>query len=139
MSVAYRLTAALSVLVLTAGCSIKKMAVNKVGDMLSSSGSTFESDEDPELVAAAIPFGLKLYEGLLAETPKHTGLLLAAASGFTEYAYAFVDLKAEEVKEDSLDRANALTRTCPQALPAGARVRHARHGSQVPRLRRRPR
>jgi hypothetical protein len=79
-----------------AGCSIKKMAVNKMGDMLSSSGSTFESDEDPELVAAAIPFGLKLYEGLLAESPKHTGLLLAAASGFTEYSYAFVDLKAEE-------------------------------------------
>jgi predicted anti-sigma-YlaC factor YlaD len=109
MSAAYRLTAALSVLVLGAGCSIKKMAVNKMGDMLSSSGSTFESDEDPELVAAAIPFGLKLYEGLLAETPKHTGLLLAAASGFTEYSYAFVDLKAEEVKEDSLDKANALT------------------------------
>ena len=109
MSAAHRLIAAVPLLVLTAGCSIKKMAVNKVGDMLSSSGSTFESDEDPELVAAAIPFGLKLYEGLLAETPKHTGLLLAAASGFTEYSYAFVDLKAEEVKEDSLDKANALT------------------------------
>jgi predicted anti-sigma-YlaC factor YlaD len=84
------------------------MAVNKVGDMLSSSGSTFESDEDPELVAAAIPFGLKLYEGLLDESPKHTGLLLAAASGFTEYAYAFVDLKADEAREDSVDRADAL-------------------------------
>jgi hypothetical protein len=34
----------------------------------------FEGDEDPELVAAAIPFGLKLYESLLAESPKHRGL-----------------------------------------------------------------
>ena len=82
--------------------------MNKLGNMLASSGSTFTSDEDPELVEAAIPFGLKLYEGLLAESPKHTGLLLAAASGFTEYAYAFVDVKAEEAKEDSIDKANAL-------------------------------
>jgi len=108
MSAAYRLAAALCLLVLSTGCSVKKLAVNKLGNMLASSGSTFESDEDPELVAAAIPFGLKLYEGLLAESPKHTGLLLAAASGFTEYAYAFVDLKAEEAKEESVDRAEAL-------------------------------
>jgi predicted anti-sigma-YlaC factor YlaD len=93
---------------LATGCSIKKIAVNKVGDMLSSSGSTFESDEDPELVEAAIPFGLKLYEGLLAESPKHAGLLLACASGFTEYSYAFIDLKAEEAKQESVDKANAM-------------------------------
>jgi predicted anti-sigma-YlaC factor YlaD len=109
MSTAPRLTAALCLLAFTAGCSIKKMAVNKVGDMLSSSGTTFESDEDPEFVAAAIPFGLKLYEGLLEESPKHSGLLLAAASGFTEYSYAFLDLKAEEAKEESVDKANELT------------------------------
>jgi predicted anti-sigma-YlaC factor YlaD len=109
MSAAYRLTAALSLLVLTAGCSVKKLAVNKLGNMLADSGTTFESDEDPDLVAAAIPFGLKLYEGLLAESPKHAGLLLAAASGFTEYSYAFIDLKAEEAREESVDKANALT------------------------------
>ncbi|HUB77347.1 MAG TPA: TRAP transporter TatT component family protein [Bryobacteraceae bacterium] len=106
MRLTCQLAAAVCLLVLSAGCSIKKMAVNKVGDMLSSSGSTFESDEDPDLVAAAIPFGLKLYEGLLAESPRHTGLLLAAASGFTEYSYAFVDLPSEQVKEESVDKAN---------------------------------
>jgi len=108
MRVAYRLAAAVCLLLLSAGCSIKRVAVNKLGDMLASSGSTFESDEDPDLVAAAIPFGLKLYEGLLAESPKHTGLLLAAASGFTEFSYAFIDLKAEEAKEESVDKYNAL-------------------------------
>ena len=107
MRAAYRLAVILCLFV-SAGCSIKRMAVNKVGDMLSSSGTTFESDEDPDLVAAAIPFGLKLYEGLLEESPKHTGLLLAAASGFTEYSYAFIDLKAEEAKEESIDKANEL-------------------------------
>ena len=108
MRTAYRLLIVCVLLVLPTGCSIKKIAVNKLGNMLASSGSTFTSDEDPELVAAAIPFGLKLYEGLLAESPKHTGLLLAAAQGFTEYSYAFIDLKAEEAKEQSLDQADAL-------------------------------
>lgn len=104
----YRICAVLAVLALSAGCSIKKVAIDKLGNALASSGSTFESDEDPELVAAAIPFGLKLYEGLLAESPRHTGLLLAAASGFTEYSYAFVDLQAEQIEEQSSERADAL-------------------------------
>jgi predicted anti-sigma-YlaC factor YlaD len=95
-------------MVIASGCSIKRMAVNKLGDALASGGSTFETDEDPDLVASAVPFGLKMYESLLAESPKHTGLLLAAASGFTEYAYAFVDMRAEEVREESVDRADAL-------------------------------
>ncbi len=95
-------------MVIASGCSIKRMAVNKLGDALASGGSTFETDEDPDLVASAMPFGLKMYERLLAESPKHTGLLLAAASGFTEYAYAFVDMRAEEVREESVDRADAL-------------------------------
>ena len=89
-------------------CSVKRIAINKLGNALAESGSTFESDDDPDLVAAAVPFGLKLYEGLLAESPKHPGLLLAAASGFTEYAYAFVDLPSSEVKETSVDRAQAM-------------------------------
>lgn len=90
------------------GCSIKKIAVNKLGNMLASSGSTFTGDDDPELVEAAIPFGLKLYEGLLAEAPNHPGLLLAASQGFAEFSYAFVDAKVDEMREQSLDAANAL-------------------------------
>ncbi|MEI9972899.1 MAG: TRAP transporter TatT component family protein [Ignavibacteriota bacterium] len=54
------------------------------------------------------PFGLKLYEGLLAESPSIPGCFSPAASGFTEYSYAFIDLKAEEAKEESVDKANAL-------------------------------
>src|SRR5512139_2468375 len=72
------------------GCSIKKMAINTVGDALAESGSSFASDDDPELVAAAVPFGLKTIESLIVQSPRHKGLLLAACSGFTQYAYAFV-------------------------------------------------
>jgi predicted anti-sigma-YlaC factor YlaD len=95
-------------LIFATGCSIKHVAVNQAGNALASGGTTFTSDDDPDLVAAAVPFGLKMYESLLAESPKHTGLLLAAAQGFTEYSYAFVDSRVDETKEESLARANAL-------------------------------
>jgi predicted anti-sigma-YlaC factor YlaD len=80
------------------GCSVRKYAINKLGDALAQSGSTFASDEDPELVKEALPFSLKLIESLLAESPRHRGLLVAAASGFTQYSYGFVKQKADEVE-----------------------------------------
>jgi len=89
-------------------CSIKRMAVNKLGNALASGGSTYETDNDPQLVAEAVPFGLKLMESLLAESPKHTGLLEAASGGFTEYAYAFVAQTGDEIRATDLDRSNAL-------------------------------
>lgn len=92
----------------SSGCSIRRMAVNKLGDALASGGSTYESDDDPDLVAEALPFGLKLIESLLAQSPKHKGLLLAAAGGFTEYGYAFVDTRADEIIVDSLDQGKYL-------------------------------
>ena len=79
MKMLIRYAAVCSALLLSTGCSIKRVAINQLGNALASGGSTFTSDDDPELVEAAIPFGLKLYESLLAESPKHTGLLLAAA------------------------------------------------------------
>jgi hypothetical protein len=80
---------------LVSGCSVKRYAINQLGNALAGTGSTFAADEDPELVRAAVPFSLKLIESLLAENPRHEGLLLAAARGFTQYAYAFVQEDAD--------------------------------------------
>ncbi len=93
---------------LLSGCSVKKFAINKVGDSLANSGTTYASDDDPDLVGQAVPFGLKLMEGLLAESPKHRGLLFAASSGFTQYAYAYVQEPSEEMESNDLARANFL-------------------------------
>jgi predicted anti-sigma-YlaC factor YlaD len=90
------------------GCSIKRMAVNKLGDSLASGGNTFDSDDDPDLVGESLPFALKLMESLLAQSPRHEGLLLATASGFTEYSYAFVGQRAERVFGENLEESNAL-------------------------------
>src|SRR6185369_1708316 len=90
------------------GCSIRRYAINKAADALAASGSTFASDDDPDLVKAATPFSLKLMESLLAESPRHSGLLLATASGFTQYAYAFVHEDADELEETNFAAATAM-------------------------------
>src|SRR5690242_18421666 len=90
------------------GCSIRLYALNKAADVLAESGSTFASDDDPEFIKAAAPFSLKLMESFLAENPRHTGLLTATASGFTQYAYAFVQQDADEIEPQDWAAAEAL-------------------------------
>lgn len=84
------------VLLLTA-CSLRNLAIDKIGDTIAAGGTTFRADDDPDLVGDALPFSLKFIESLLAERPDHRALLLAAASGFTQYSYGWVDGKAQEV------------------------------------------
>lgn len=99
---------ALSVALLLSGCSARKFAINKLGDSLANSGTTFASDNDPEFVGQAIPFSLKLIEGLLAETPRHRRLLFAAVSGFTQYTYVYVQEPAEEAEPEDLNKSRVL-------------------------------
>ena len=66
------------VLTVAAGCSVRRYAVNMVGDALAAGNSVYETDEDLELVGQALPFGLKLMESLLEESPDHAGLLLTS-------------------------------------------------------------
>jgi predicted anti-sigma-YlaC factor YlaD len=89
-------------------CSVRKLAVNSLGNALAQGGSTYASDDDPELVAEASPFALKTMEALLEESPRHRGLLYATASGFTKYGYAFVQQEGDFVEERDLERATEL-------------------------------
>jgi len=89
-----------------AGC--RSVTINMAADAASKSGSAYASDDDPELVGQAVPFGLKTMEGLIEETPRHERLLTALASGFTQYAYAFVQAPADLADLDGrLDQAKA--------------------------------
>jgi predicted anti-sigma-YlaC factor YlaD len=90
------------------GCSIHGFAVNQFSNAVSRSGAVFASDDDPDLIKAASPFSLKLIESLLSENPRHRGLLLAATSGFTQYAFAFVQEDADETEARDLAEAEAL-------------------------------
>jgi hypothetical protein len=84
-----------AVLLAFAGCSVKRYAVNSIGDSLSEGVSVYETDDDVELIGDALPFSLKFLEILLAESPEHKGLLLSACKGFTLYAYVYVQQEAE--------------------------------------------
>jgi predicted anti-sigma-YlaC factor YlaD len=86
-------------------CSMRRLAVNKVGDALAAGGDTYASDDDPELVGDALPFSLKLMESLLAESPRHRGLLTALARGFTQYSWGWVQQEGDAAEERDLDEA----------------------------------
>jgi len=90
------------------GCSLKTMAINTMAETLAASGEVYGSDEDPDLVRDALPFSLKTVESLLAASPRHRGLLLTACSGFTSYAYAFLDADARRLEASDLRRARHL-------------------------------
>jgi predicted anti-sigma-YlaC factor YlaD len=100
----------LSLLIANSGCSVRRYAVNQLGDALAQSGTAFASDDDPELIRSALPFSLKLVESLLVESPRHQGLLLAACSGFTQYSYAFVQQDADEMEPCDLAASQVLQR-----------------------------
>jgi predicted anti-sigma-YlaC factor YlaD len=87
---------------------VRKYASAQLADALAGSGGTVRSDDDPELIRDAAPFNLKLTETLLAENPRHEGLLLSACSGFTQYAYAFVQQDADEAEPRDLEAARRL-------------------------------
>lgn len=87
------------------GCSFQKLAIDRLGNAMSEGSSVYATDDDPDLVGAALPFGLKTIEALLVQSPHNKGLLLAAASGFTRYSYAFVQTEADLIEDTDLARA----------------------------------
>ena len=95
-------------LALLPGCSVRRLAVGGLADALAEGGAVYASDDDPELIRDAMPFALKTVETLLAQEPKHRGLLVNACSSFAQYAYAFVETDAEIVEADDYFRARAL-------------------------------
>jgi tetratricopeptide (TPR) repeat protein len=89
----------------TAGCgAIRTSAVKSVANTLSEGGTTFTSHNDPELIEGALPFALTLYESLLDSIPTHEPLLTATCAAYTQYAYGFVQVHAEETQFDDYEK-----------------------------------
>ncbi|MBT3272497.1 MAG: hypothetical protein HN368_05040 [Spirochaetales bacterium] len=94
-----------AVLFVLSSCSIKQLAINTVIDSLSGDGgSVFTGDEDPQLIADALPFSLKLYEILLTQSPEHEGLLLTTGTGFIMYANAFIQAPSERLPDEEFEQ-----------------------------------
>lgn len=91
---------------LLSGCSIKQIAIKQLGSALAETGGgAFASEEDLEFAGQAIPFSLKLIESLLAEQPNNPELLQAAAAGFTQYAYVWVQQPADLIEDEDFQEA----------------------------------
>ncbi|MDR1249396.1 MAG: TRAP transporter TatT component family protein [Treponema sp.] len=121
------------VLAAFSSCSVNKMAVKAVADALSGDGggAVFTGDADPELVADALPFAIKLYEALLSMQSDHQGLILSTGSLFVMYANAFVQGPAEMLppeeyfeRERRLDRARKLYLRGAEILEGGLEKKH---------------
>ena len=122
----------------TSGC-VKSMAIGAIGDALANGGGTYAQDDDPELVRDASAFGLKLVESLLDAEPEHRGLLLAAARGYTQYGYAFLQAEADYIEEDDFRGAMHLRRRAKKfyarARRYGVRGLEVEHEDFLRRLR----
>jgi hypothetical protein len=100
----------LAVLLGMTGCSVRKFAINKIGTAIASGGSSYTSDNDVELVAGALPFAIKLVEGMIADVPRNRDLRFAAAQAITSYAYLVVQQELDHGQDLSFDQREALRR-----------------------------
>jgi hypothetical protein len=70
----------------------------------------FAQSDDPDLAPEALPFGLKMYESLLETAPGHGPLLLSTCSGYTKYAFAYLQTEADVIRFDDVAAASMLDR-----------------------------
>ena len=89
-----------------AACSPQQMVMRSVADELAAQGLSAEDDLD--LAREASAFYLKFSESVLHPQPGHAGLATAVASGFTQYAYAFVAFDADRLEATDAKAAQRL-------------------------------
>ncbi len=130
----------LAALAVSTGCT--RLVASSIGDALAEDSLVYAGDDDVELVGAAIPFGLKTIETLLVQVPQHRGLLTAAARGFTQYAYIYVQLPADELEERDVaaayDQRTRARRLYLRARNFGLRGLGFEHDDALARLRGEP-
>ncbi len=78
------------------GCSMGQMVARTSVSIMDGSIDAMNRETDLTLAAAAIPANIKLIEGLIAEDPRNTTLLVNAAQAFYGYAFGFVEQQDPE-------------------------------------------
>jgi hypothetical protein len=109
---------------ITTACSIKRVAINKIGNALASGGTTFTSDEDPELVRDALPFSLKLIESHCWPSPR-----IGACFRGRRFLTLRLRREADELEDRTLKAGAPHPRA---ALSSGARLRTPGAGGCYP-------
>jgi hypothetical protein len=91
---------------LCCACSPRYLIVQGVASELASQRT--DAEDDLVLAREASAFYLKLSESLLIQVPNDASLATAVAGGFTQYAYAFVQLEAERTESTDAKAAQKL-------------------------------
>ena len=107
------------------GCAVRPLVLNQVADALAMPGQDLE--DDIHLAREASAFYLKLSESVLRETPGNLKLAESVTSGFTQYAYAFVSLEADQLQSKD-------ARACCSFICQGAWARHDGAGENHARI-----
>ena len=94
--------------------SIEDIAMNTAAEMLSADSggmNIFTMDDDPQLIADALPLALKLYEMVLSSRPEHAGMQYSTGKNFIMYANAFIQTPAGMLSdEDYLEQETMMHR-----------------------------
>lgn len=85
----------LALLLALTACSPRQLILQETATALATQGQAPE--DDLVLAREASAFYLKLSESVLRETPGHVPLTVAVTSGYTQYAYAFVQFDADRL------------------------------------------
>ena len=104
--IAVRNLAVAFAIVCLSACSPKHLIVQGIANEMASQGQAPE--DDLVLAREASAFYLKLSESLLREVPENAKLSESVATGFTQYAYAFVAFEAEKLEAKDAKSAQLL-------------------------------
>jgi predicted anti-sigma-YlaC factor YlaD len=98
------------------GCDLKTVAMKSLADSVAEPGDLFAREDDPELVRESLPLLLKIMEMLRDGLPKHEGIRLGLARGFTSYAVGFLLEDADRLNEKDVAAARPLYRRVRRLL-----------------------
>jgi predicted anti-sigma-YlaC factor YlaD len=99
-----RVVPTLLLVTLLGACNLKTVAMRSLADAVAEPGNTYARDDDPQLVAEALPVLLKIMEQLRDGLPDHKGIRLALARNFTSYGAAFIKDEADRLSETNVQR-----------------------------------
>ena len=93
-------------------CSLNTLAARAISDSLTGGDqpNPFLSDNDPELIAAALPFTLKLFDSLLQADPENADLWRTTGQTYISYANAFLQTPAQILPPEDVDLQGELLR-----------------------------
>jgi len=81
----------ISVLMLTSACSVKKIAVNNMADIINCAMPVYLAEEDIQTAKETMLPAVKMSESLLASQPQNSKLLELTAKGYCGYSFAFLE------------------------------------------------